>query len=95
MDDYYKLLYIEDYVGEEFEGVISGVTGFGIFVELYNGIEGLVKLETMKIRGKRFDYDDKNYTLSDGKRSFRLGQTVKIIVAGVDITNKRAEFVLC
>lgn len=95
VDDYYKLLYIEDYVGEEFEGVISGVTGFGIFVELYNGIEGLVKLETMKIRGKRFDYDDKNYTLSDGKRSFRLGQTVKIIVAGVDITNKRAEFVLC
>ena len=93
VDDYYKMLYISDYVGEEFDGVVSGVTGFGVFVELQNGIEGLVKLDTIKMRGKKFIYDDKNYTLSDGKQTFRLGQKVKIKVAGVNVGERRAEFV--
>jgi ribonuclease R len=94
VDDYYKMLYISDYVGEEFEGVVSGVTGFGVFVELQNGIEGLVRLDTIKMHGKKFVYDDKNYTLSDGKQAFRLGQKVKIKVAGVNVGERRAEFVL-
>ncbi len=94
VDDYYKMLYISGYVGDEFEGVISGVTGFGIFVELANCIEGLVKIDTLKIRGKRLVYDDKNYTLSDGKTVYKLGQKVKIKVVGVNIGERRAEFVL-
>lgn len=92
VDDYYKILYIGNYVGEEFDGVISGVTGFGIFVELFNGVEGLVKIETIKSR-RRFIHDQKNYTLSDGKITFKLGQKVRIKVAGVDYGNRRAEFV--
>lgn len=92
VDDFYKLLYIDAFTGEEFTGVISGVTGFGLFVELENGIEGLVKAHTLD--GKHFAYDDKNYTLSNGKKTYRLGQTVKILVAGVSITERRAEFVI-
>ena len=92
VDDFYKLLYIEDYVGCEFDGVISGVTGFGVFVELENGVEGLVKAETLE--GRRYLYDDKKYTLSNGKFTFRLGQTVKIKVAGVDVSQRRAEFII-
>lgn len=91
VDDYYKILYISGYVGEEFDGIVSGVTGFGVFVELHSGVEGLVKLET--IRGKRFNYDQKNYTLSNGKTTFRLGQKVRIKVAGVNYGDRRAEFV--
>ena len=95
IDDYYKILYISDYVGEQFDGTVSGVTSFGIFVELANGIEGLVKIDTIKSRGKKFVHDDKNYTLTDGKTTFRLGQSVRVKVVGVNYGDRRAEFVLC
>ncbi|MBQ4098301.1 MAG: ribonuclease R [Clostridia bacterium] len=93
VDDYYKLLYISDFVGEEFDGVISGVTNFGIFVELDNGVEGLVKAETISAK-RRLEYDEKNFVLSDGTKKFRLGQPVKITVAGVNLGDRRAEFLL-
>ena len=92
VDDYYKLLYISNYVGEEFDGVISGITGFGLIVELYSGVEGMVRLETIK--GKRFDYDQKNYSLSNGKVTYKLGQSARIKVVGVNMGERRAEFVL-
>ncbi len=91
VDDYYKMLYISDYVGETFDGIISGVTPFGLFVELENGIEGLIKIETIK--GKRFDYDDKNLLLTDGNIKYKLGQKVSIKVAGINYIDRRAEFV--
>lgn len=93
VDDYYKILYISDYEGEEFDAVISGVTSFGIFAELENGVEGLIKIDTL--RGRRYEYDKEKYVLSDGKYTYRLGQSVKIKVAGVNVTERRAEFVLC
>jgi len=93
VDDYYKLLYISGYIGEEFDGVVSGVMGFGVFVELENGIEGLVKIDTIKSRGKRFIHDEKNYTLSDGKTTFKLGQKVRIKVVGVNLGDGKAEFI--
>lgn len=92
VDDFYKLMYIDEFVGCEFEGVISGVASFGFFVELENGVEGIVYAHTLKESGYR--YDDKNYTLSNGKTFYRLGQTVKISVAGVSITERRAEFII-
>lgn len=93
VDDYYKLLYIDGYVGEDFDGVISGVTGFGVFVELENGVEGIVKLENLKGR-RRLNYDKDNYTLSDGKTTYKLGQSVRIKVLGVNLGERRAEFAL-
>ncbi len=94
VDDYYKLMYISDYVGESFDGVVSGVTGFGVFVELENGIEGLIKLESLKIGKRKLVHDAKNYTLSDGRVTYKLGQKLKITVAGINMGEKRAEFVL-
>ena len=91
VDDYYKILFISDYVGEEFIGIVSGVTNFGVFVELDCGVEGLIKVETIK--GKRFVFDAKTFTLSDGKKAYKLGQSVKIKVAGVNYGDRRAEFV--
>lgn len=93
VDDYYKILYIDNYVGEEFDGVVSGVIPNGIFVELLNGVEGLVKTETM--RGRRYECDRKAFTLSNGIYTFKLGQSVKIKVTGVNIVAQRAEFTLC
>lgn len=93
VDDYYKLLYISGYVGEEFDGVISGVVNFGIFVELENAIEGLVKIENLPSK-KRLILDAKNYLLSDGKTTYKLGQKVRIKVVGINLGDKRAEFLL-
>lgn len=92
VDDYYKILYISGFEGEEFDAVISAVTNFGIFCELENGIEGLVKIETIK--GKKFTYMPEKFTLTDGKISFRLGEKVKISVAGVNVIDRKAEFLL-
>lgn len=92
VDDYYKLLYISGFVGDEFDGIVSGVTGFGLFIELNSGVEGIVKLETLK--GKRYQVDQKNYTLSNGKYTYKLGQKVKIKVVGVNYGERRAEFML-
>ena len=80
-------------MGEEFTGIISGVTNFGVFVELDNGIEGLIKIETLRTKRKLI-LDAKNYTLSDGKTTYKLGQELKIKVAGINVGDRRAEFVL-
>lgn len=93
VDDYYKILYMSGHVGEEFSGIVSGVMPFGIFVELSNGIEGLIKIENLPLK-RNFVCDKKTYTLTDGKTTFKLGQTVKITVAGVNYGDRRAEFVL-
>ena len=92
VDDYYKIQYMSGKIGEEFEGIISGVTNFGIFVELKNTVEGLVRLNVLK--GGRYLFDEKTYTLSNKKNKYKLGDKVKIKVAGVDYGNKRAEFLL-
>lgn len=92
VDDYYKLLFISNFIGESFEGVVSGVAGFGIFVELESGVEGIVKAETLK--GKRYIHDPKKYTLSNGQTTYKLGQKVNVKVVGVNIGERRAEFML-
>lgn len=92
VDDYYKLLYMSDKIGEEYVGIISGVQGFGFFVELKNTVEGIVKIETLS--GKDYSFDDKKYTLSSKENCYKLGQEVEIVVVGVDMGNKRAEFML-
>lgn len=92
VDDYYKMLYISDYVGEEFDAIISGVTNFGIFAEIDCGIEGLIKIETLK--GKRYVLDEKNYLLSDGNKKYKLGQKIKVKIAGIDYSQKRSDMLL-
>lgn len=92
MDDYYKALYMSERIGEEYDGIISGVTNFGIFVELPFCVEGLVRIEMLK--GGWYDFDEKNLTLKNKKYSYKFGQSVKIKVAGVDMAAKKAEFTL-
>ena len=93
VDDYYKMLYISDFIGEEFSAIVSGVKSFGVFAELDNSIEGLIKLENL--RGGRYNFDEKNLCLSNGKYKFKIGMALKIKVAGIDYAKRRAEFILC
>lgn len=92
IDEYYKMLYLTDYIGEEFDGVVSGVVSSGFFVELANGIEGFVHAESIS-RGNA-NYDKAKYSLTIGKFNFRLGKSVKIAVEDVDLALRRAEFTL-
>lgn len=71
--------YMMDHVGEEFTGMISGVTSFGMFVELPNMIEGLVHISDIK--GDYYNYDEKSMSLigQRSKQRYRIGDEVTVI----------------
>ena len=75
---------MEDKVGEIYEGIISGVTGWGIYVELPNTIEGMVALNQMD--DDFYEFDDKNMLVygKRTKKSYRLGDRVTVYVSKVD-----------
>lgn len=92
IDKLKKAEYMENHIGEEYDGYISGVTAFGIYVELDNTCEGLVHIS--KLPGDYFDYDEKRMVIY-GSRSgeeFTLGQKVRIRVKEVDVHLKTVDF---
>ncbi len=87
-----KAEYIEDRIGEVYEGVISGITQWGIYVELPNTIEGLIHVSTLP--GDYFFYDESTYEMV-GKETgivYKLGQKLKIRVRSVDRLLKTIDF---
>ena len=89
-----KVQYMKMYLGEEFTGVISGVTSYGFYVELPNTIEGLVHVTSLK--GDYFNYSEETYELigENSNKHYKLGQTVKVIVAGTDEIVRTIDFEL-
>jgi ribonuclease R len=81
-------------IGETFEGVISGVTGWGIYVELPNTVEGLVHIS--KIPGDYYLYDETAYEIHGETtgRTFKLGQKVSVVVHDVDFVSNTVDFLL-
>ena len=87
-----KAEYMEDRIGEVYEGVISGITQWGIYVELPNTIEGLIHVSTLP--GDYFFYDESTYEMV-GKETgivYKLGQKLKIRVRSVDRLLKTIDF---
>jgi len=87
-----KAEYMEDHIGEEHIGVISGITPFGMFVELSNTVEGLVKFED--IPGDYYLYDESGYMVY-GQRTnkrYMFGDTVKIKVIAANRENSTVDF---
>lgn len=94
VDKLKKAEYMIDHIGEEYEGVISGVTNWGLYVELPNTVEGLVHIS--KIAGDYYVYHEESYELigqASGKR-YALGNKVKVVVNAVDIELRAVDFVL-
>ena len=94
VDKLKKVEYMSAHIGEKFDGVISGLTGYGMYVELSNTCEGLVRLESMT--DDYYIYDEGNYVIvgeTTGRR-FGLGDRAAIIVAGTDITARTIDFEL-
>ena len=92
--DLKKVEYMEQFVGDTFEGVISSVTGFGFFVELDNGVEGLVHMTTLK--DDYYDYVENRYALvgNHHHRSYQLGDTVEVILVRASVEEKALDFVV-
>lgn len=90
VDDYKKALYMQQHLGEVYTGIISGVHDFGVFVELDNTIEGLIKFEYMPV--DRYDYDEKSQTLVGGKHTFRLGDKIDVICVNANTRLRQIDF---
>ncbi len=86
--------YMSDKKGEVYEGTISGVTGWGLYVQLPNTVEGLVHISRME--GDDYDYSEKEYALIGrySGRRYRLGEKVKVKVDEVDMLLRTIDFKL-
>lgn len=94
VDDMKKAEYMEKYVGCVYEGVISGVTKFGMFVELDNTVEGLIHISN--IQDDYYHYDDTMKALV-GERTatiYRMGQKVKVKCVGANRFKREIDFEL-
>ena len=83
---------MERHIGEEFTGVISGISNYGFDVERPNTVEGMVRLANLD--GDYYVFDEEHYELvgERTRKKFKLGQTVKIQVVSVDRYLKTIDF---
>lgn len=91
---YMQVKFMEDHVGEDFMGVISGVTEWGVFVELIDSkCEGMIRIRDFK--DDYYVFDEKNYAI-EGERNgkiFQLGDQIMITVKNADLDKKQLDFV--
>ena len=84
-----KAEYMQNKIGKEYEGIVSGITAFGMFVELENTVEGLIKFEDLG--NEYFIYNDENKTLvgENSKKIYKIGDKIKIKSNLFDADNEK------
>lgn len=84
--------YMESHIGEEYDGTISSVMNFGLFVQLNNMIEGLVHIS--EIKGDYYTFDETTHTLRGEKKGkmYKLGQKVRVVVTNASKENSTIDF---
>lgn len=90
-----QIEFMKNKIGEIFEGIISGVTHFGIFVELEENLtEGLIRFKDLE--DDFYLYDEKNYSIvgKNSKRKYRLGDKVKVRIIRVDETKREIDMIM-
>lgn len=90
VDDLWKAYLMKDRIGEEFEGTISSVTNFGIFVELDNTVEGLIRIEDLPDSG--FLLFEKQLRLKGQHSSFCVGDRIKVKLVQANIFTRKIDF---
>lgn len=99
IDKYYKCIYMEDKIGEEFTGIISGVTGYGFYVELPDTVEGLVPISSLTQDSYIYD-ENKHELIGQGYGnemhiiSFKIGDEVKVRLDSVNAEAREITFSL-
>ncbi len=86
--------YMKNHIGEEFDGIISSVTNFGMFVELENTIEGLIRI--VNLDDDYYIYDEQRLTLTGehSRKTYRIGDVVRVLLVGADEQTRQIDFVL-
>ena len=94
-DDLYKCIYMNNYIGEEFDAVISNVTSFGIFVRLENTVEGLITFDNINDLDY-YIYDEKKHRLIGEKTSkiFKIGDKLKVKLVKSDVALREIDFMI-
>ena len=89
-----KAEFMSYHLGEEYDGIISGVTGYGLYVELSNTVEGLVHVTSL--RDDYYEFDQESYELKGQltKKVYHLGQKVRVRVADADAMKRTVDFTL-
>lgn len=89
-----KCEYMTRFIGQEFDGVVSGVTNWGLYVELPNTVEGLVRIS--ELRDDYYIFDEQHYELVGEmtKKTFKLGQPIRVQVASTDRLLRTVDFIL-
>ena len=92
--DLFKCLYMSRFLGERFSGVVSGVTGFGLFVMLDNTVEGLVHIS--ELDDDYYSFDEAARTLSGRHKGsvYKLGMQVEVTLVKSDPESRRIDFIL-
>ncbi|MDC9714203.1 MAG: ribonuclease R [Gammaproteobacteria bacterium] len=94
VEKWLKCEYMRDKVGETFNGVISGIAAFGIFIELTDiYVEGMISIRDMK--DDYYNFDDIHHKLTGSRtgKTFQLGDTIKIQIASVNLDDRQMVFV--
>ena len=86
--------YMENHIGETYEGIISTVTNFGLFISLPNMIEGLVHTSTLE--GDYFNYVPELFALigNNTKKMYRLGDKVRVKCVAASKENRTIDFII-
>jgi ribonuclease R len=92
VDDLYRVFYMTHHIGEEFDGVISSVTNFGVFVELENTVEGMMRVDSLP--QDQYEYLEDRFTLKGYNNKFTIGDKVRVKSVRADILSKEIDFEL-
>lgn len=91
-EDIKKAEYMQNKIGEEYDGIISSITSFGVFVELENTVEGLIRFENLGNEYFIYDEDNKTLTGEKTKKMYHIGDKIKIRVISADKQTRRIDF---
>ena len=97
VDDMKKAEYMKKHIGEKFEGMVTSVQSFGMFVELKNSIEGLISLDEINgDKNDRYFFDETTFAIksANNPRGYRLGDIIKIIVKGANKEARKIDFAI-
>lgn len=91
VEDLYKCKYMLKYIGDEFDGIISSITDFGIFVELENTIEGAFMY---KFSQDRYEYIEEKMSCvnTDNNKEYKIGQKLRVKLINVDLEKRNIDF---
>ena len=92
VDDLKKAEYMTKFIGQEYVGVVSGLSENGIFVQLENTVEGFILVDDLP--KDNYAYDELRWVLSGKNYTFKLGQKIKIKVSSTDLILRKVNFVL-